>query len=161
AQCFIGIDRPFADTRVHVIGEDGVATADLRLGTVAVVENTRWSPLFFKAADALATAGSIARQAGRGFVERLRRIPGGCATDGIDGVYDLSLGGGTTWQDYARDLVGGAENVAQVCLERGVRRLIYTSTIAALHLAADGAVDESAGTDRRPELRSWYVRGKI
>lgn len=88
--------------------------------------------------------------------ESLRR-----ATDGVSVVYDLSLGGGPTWDDYLRDFVQGAQNVAEVCLECGVRRLIYTSTIAALHLAARGKVDESAGTDPKPHLRSWYARGKI
>ncbi len=83
------------------------------------------------------------------------------ATEGVSVVYDLSLGGGPTWDDYQRDFVDGAKNVAEVCLERNVRRLIYTSTIATLHLAAEGSIDESAGTDPKPELRSWYVQGKI
>jgi nucleoside-diphosphate-sugar epimerase len=83
------------------------------------------------------------------------------ATEGVSVVYDLSLGGGPTWEDYVRDFVEGATNVAEVCLERGVRRLIYTSSIAALHLAAEGSIDESTGTDYKPHLRSWYARGKI
>jgi predicted dehydrogenase len=81
AQCFIAVARPFMDMRVHVIGEDGCAMADLRLGYLAVVENTRRTPLFFKFGDTLALAQTIAATAGRGFLERLRRIPGGCATD--------------------------------------------------------------------------------
>jgi predicted dehydrogenase len=81
AQCFIGIARPFTETRVRVIGEDGVAEADLRLGNVTVIENTRSSPLFFKLTDTLAQARSLASSAARNFVERARRIPGGGATD--------------------------------------------------------------------------------
>lgn len=83
------------------------------------------------------------------------------ATDGISVVYDLSRGGGPTWDDHLRDLVRGAENVAEACLQRGVRRLVYTSTIAALQLDRRGRIDESAGADPRPHLRSSYVRAKI
>ncbi|HEX9100595.1 MAG TPA: NAD-dependent epimerase/dehydratase family protein, partial [Polyangia bacterium] len=83
------------------------------------------------------------------------------AADGIDVVYDLSMAFGETWADYERTMIKGAENVASVVLERGIRRLIYTSTIAGLYLAKAGSVDESAGPDPKPELRSWYARAKI
>jgi nucleoside-diphosphate-sugar epimerase len=83
------------------------------------------------------------------------------AADGVDVVYDLSLAFGASWDDYARTFVLGAENVAAVVLERGIRRLVYTSTISVLRLGGDGRVDEAAGIDRKPELRCWYARGKI
>jgi predicted dehydrogenase len=67
--------------RVRVIGEDGVAEADLRLGNVTVVQNTRSSPLFFKLVDTLALARSLAASAARGFAELVRRIPDGLATE--------------------------------------------------------------------------------
>ena len=89
-------------------------------------------------------------------IETVRR-----AVDGASIVYDLSAGTGLTWDEYERTIVGTARNVAQVCLERGVRRLIYTSTIAALQLSARGSRDESAGTDPKPQLRNWYARSKI
>ena len=57
------------------------------------------------------------------------------ACDGVDVVYDLSMAFGETWNDYLKSFVQGAENVAEVVMERGIRRLIYTSTIAGLHLA--------------------------
>ena len=83
------------------------------------------------------------------------------ATDGVDVVYDLSMAFGETWEHFERNMIKGAENVASVVLERGIRRLIYTSTIAGLHLAKKGSVDESAGADPKPELRSWYAQAKI
>lgn len=83
------------------------------------------------------------------------------AADGCSAVFDLSMAFGATWADYERDFIGGARNVGEVCLELGVRRHIYTSTIAGLHLSAKGTIDESAGADPKPELRSWYARGKI
>jgi nucleoside-diphosphate-sugar epimerase len=89
-------------------------------------------------------------------IESARRAIAGAST-----VYDLSAGTGLTWDQYERTIVGAARNVAQVCLEHGVRRLIYTSTIAALELSARGSRDESAGTDPKPLLRNWYARSKI
>lgn len=81
ASCFIGIARSFTETRVRVIGEDGVAEADLRLGNVTVTENTRSSPLFFKLTDTLVQARSLAASALSNFTALSRRIPGGGATD--------------------------------------------------------------------------------
>jgi len=92
AQCFIGIARPFTETRVRVVGEDGVAEADLRLGNVTLVENTGSSPLFFKLTDTLALARSLASSAGRRFVERVRRIPTGGATDDFSPMMRGSIG---------------------------------------------------------------------
>jgi predicted dehydrogenase len=81
AQCFIGIGRPFTETRVQVLGEDGCAVADLRLGTLTVSENTRVQPLFSKVTDGLAAARDLAHSAAATFLTRVRRIPRGCATD--------------------------------------------------------------------------------
>jgi len=83
------------------------------------------------------------------------------ASHGADVVYDLSMAFGETWNDYLKSFVQGAENVAHVVLDRGIRRLVYTSTIAGLHLARFGTITEEEGADRRPELRSWYARAKI
>lgn len=81
SQCFIGIARPFTETRVRVVGEDGVAEADLRLGNVIVTENTSSSPLFFRLADTLGLARALAGSALRNFATLSQRIPGGGATD--------------------------------------------------------------------------------
>ena len=83
------------------------------------------------------------------------------ACDGVDVVYDLSMAHGESWNDYVKSFVQGAENVAEVVLERGIRRLIYTSTIAGLHLARVGSITEEDGADPKPELRSYYGRAKI
>jgi nucleoside-diphosphate-sugar epimerase len=83
------------------------------------------------------------------------------ACDGVDVIYDLSMAHGESWNDYLKSFVQGAENVAEVVLERGIRRLVYTSTIAGLHLARVGSITEEEGPDPKPELRSWYARAKI
>jgi predicted dehydrogenase len=92
AQCFIGSERPVTETRVRIIGEDGVAEADLRLGNVTLMENTRSSPLFFKLTDTLELARSLASSAARRFAERVRRIPGGGATDDFGPMMRGSIG---------------------------------------------------------------------
>ena len=112
AQCFIGIARPFTEMRVRVIGEDGIAEADLRLGNVTVIENTRSSPLFFKLTDTLAHARSLAGSALRGFAERVQRIPGGGATDDFSPMMRGSIGG------FYEALRAGRE--PQVSLEEGL-----------------------------------------
>ena len=68
---------------------------------------------------------------------------------------------GESWNDFLKSFVQGAENVAEVVLERGIRRLVYTSTIAGLHLARVGSMTEEEGPDPKPELRGWYARAKI
>ena len=108
AQCFIGIARPFTETRVRVLGEDGVAEADLRLGNVTVVENTRSSPLFFKLTDTMALARSLASSATRDFAERARRIPGGGATDDFSPMMRASLA------DFYDAVRGGHEPTASL-----------------------------------------------
>ena len=76
-------------------------------------------------------------------------------------VCDLSMGGGATWADFERDYIGGAANVAQACLQHGVRRLLYTSSIAALFLGSGKPVDEEDGCDPLPLKRGFYGRAKI
>jgi nucleoside-diphosphate-sugar epimerase len=71
------------------------------------------------------------------------------------------MGGGESWADFQRDFVDGTAAVAKACRDFGVRRLIYTSSSAALYLGKSGAINESAGPDPRPEVRSLYSRGKV
>lgn len=141
-----------ARDRVLVMGGTGfigrVLVERLRAGDCEVRVLTRKSGLVGEGVEYV--QGDVADRAS---IER--------AVDGREIVYDLSLGGGPTWGDFKRDLVDGARTVGEVCLRAGVRRLLYTSTIAGLHLAKEGSIDESTGADGRPELRSWYPRGKI
>jgi predicted dehydrogenase len=82
AQCFIAIGRPRLEMRIHAIGEDGTATADLGLGHVAVSENTSYSAVFYRSGELFGLARSFARASWSDFVTRLRRIPsGGAAND--------------------------------------------------------------------------------
>ena len=82
------------------------------------------------------------------------------ATRGVDVVFHLATGGGERWEDFERDFLEGARNVAAACRGNGVRRLVYTSSIAALYLGGTAAVNETHGTDPRIHERSFYARAK-
>ena len=83
------------------------------------------------------------------------------AIEGADVVYHLAMGGGDTWADFQRDFVDATAAIAAICRDSGVRRLIYTSSSAALYLGKKGTLTEAAGPDPQPEVRSLYSRGKI
>lgn len=75
-------------------------------------------------------------------------------------VCSLSTGGGDRWSDFERDIVNGARNVAQACLDTGVRRFVYASSIAALYLGDTTDIDENVGPDPKSEQRAYYSRAK-
>ena len=80
---------------------------------------------------------------------------------GASVVYDLAMSSGAVWQDWERDVIAGAVNVAEACLEHRVRRLIYASTTAALYLGKRGTVTEAElGNDSAHLNRSDYTRAK-
>ena len=83
------------------------------------------------------------------------------AVAGATVVYHLATGGGETWADFERDFLQGLRNIAGACLDNGVQRLVYTSSIAGLYLGGGGTVDERTGPDSQPEKRGNYARAKI
>jgi len=83
------------------------------------------------------------------------------AVRGAEVVYLLVTGGGARWDDFERDVVEGTRRVLQACRAHGIRRVVYTSSIAALYLGEAGAVTEDDGPDPRPDRRSLYSRAKI
>jgi len=80
--------------------------------------------------------------------------------EGASAVYELSLGGGRTWADYERIVIGGAANCARACLKHGVRRMIYASSIAALYLGRGGVIRDKDPNDGDSMGRGMYSRGK-
>jgi nucleoside-diphosphate-sugar epimerase/predicted dehydrogenase len=78
-------------------------------------------------------------------------------------VIHLATGGGETWADFERTMVGGAREVAAAAARSGVKRLVYTSSIAAYDLSNGSAapVTEETPLDANPERRSLYARGKV
>jgi nucleoside-diphosphate-sugar epimerase len=71
--------------------------------------------------------------------------------EGATVVYHLTLEG--HWTD-------GAKNVADACVQHGVRRLVFASTSDALKLSGRGTIYETDGPDPRPAARNEYSRGK-
>ncbi len=85
------------------------------------------------------------------------------AVRGTRAVIHLATGGGDTWEDVERTMVGGCRLMAEACLRHDVDQFFFTSTIAALYLgnATDGAVTNDTPVDPQGENRSLYARGKI
>jgi nucleoside-diphosphate-sugar epimerase len=80
---------------------------------------------------------------------------------GADVVYDLAMDAGKAWEDWERGVIAGGMNVAEACLEHGVRRLIYTSSTAALYLGNPGTATESSlGNDASRQDRGDYCKAK-
>jgi len=80
---------------------------------------------------------------------------------GASVVYDLAMPVGLVWEDWERGVIAGGMNVAEACLENGVRRLIYTSSTAALYLGKPGTVTEaSLGNEASRQDRGDYCKAK-
>jgi len=70
-------------------------------------------------------------------------------------------GGGATYEDVRRAMVGGAETVAKVCLAKQVRRLVHVGSIASLYLGPQpGEVTGATPSDPRADERPDYTRAK-
>ena len=79
---------------------------------------------------------------------------------GASVVYDLAMTAGLVWEDWEREVIAGAMNVAEACIANGVRRLIYTSTTAALYLGKPGTVTEATLGNDATRNRGDYCKAK-
>ncbi len=80
---------------------------------------------------------------------------------GASVVYDLALTVGIVWEDWEREVIAGAINVAETCLTSGVKRLIYASSTAALYLGKPGTVTEATqGNEADRKDRGDYCKAK-
>jgi nucleoside-diphosphate-sugar epimerase len=80
--------------------------------------------------------------------------------DGVSVLFHLATGGGNAWSDFERDFLQGARNVADACLASGVRRLVYTSSTAALYLGGNETVTDQTPVDPKSGERAFYSRAK-
>jgi nucleoside-diphosphate-sugar epimerase len=86
------------------------------------------------------------------------------AVQGVDIVYHLAAKVDTPGgkADYLETNVRGTESILTACLGRGVRRVVYVSSLAVYGLAPDGQrIDENTPFDESPHLRDFYAESKI
>jgi nucleoside-diphosphate-sugar epimerase len=83
------------------------------------------------------------------------------AMQGIEFVYHLATADAKTWDDALRYEVEPTRQVGELCLAAGVKRLIYTGTIASYYAGAKaGTITEETPLDRNIERRIYYARAK-
>ncbi|MDJ0658300.1 MAG: NAD-dependent epimerase/dehydratase family protein [Crocosphaera sp.] len=84
------------------------------------------------------------------------------ALEGIEWVYHLAKGDGKSWSEYLKSDVEPTEKLAQLCLEKGIKRLIYTSSIA-IYYAGQNAPTITEETPPHPAMiqGSFYARSKV
>jgi nucleoside-diphosphate-sugar epimerase len=84
------------------------------------------------------------------------------ALGGIESVYHLARGFGKTHEEYDRFDVQPTRELAEVCLEHGVTRFIYASSIAIYYAGARaGTIDESTPPHRGMMRSNPYARSKV
>jgi predicted dehydrogenase/nucleoside-diphosphate-sugar epimerase len=83
------------------------------------------------------------------------------ALQGIHAVYHLAKCEGKRWQDYVAGDIGPTRVLAEAALAAGVRRFIYTGTIASYDSAhASSTIDNTTPVDRSIARRGHYARSK-
>jgi len=86
------------------------------------------------------------------------------ALEGSQTCLHMATGGGDTWEDVQRSMVGASRRLAKLCLDAKLSRFVYVSSVAALYTGPDSAVPEIPDdhpTDPSPDVRATYARGKI
>jgi len=84
------------------------------------------------------------------------------ALKGIGAVYHLARGGGRSWADYLASDVEPTRRLAERCLDAGIRRFFYASSVA-IYYAGRGAgtIDETTPPHAGMLRASPYTRSKV
>jgi nucleoside-diphosphate-sugar epimerase/predicted dehydrogenase len=83
------------------------------------------------------------------------------ALKGIHSVYHLAKCEGKRWQDYVEGDIAPTRVLAEAALAAGVRRFIYTGTIASYDSAhASTVIDNTTPVDSAIDRRGHYARSK-
>jgi nucleoside-diphosphate-sugar epimerase/predicted dehydrogenase len=83
------------------------------------------------------------------------------ALENIDVVYDLARAAGNNWEDYYRRDVLVTKNLAERALAKGVKRFVYTGTIASYYSAkANNVITSDTPLDPKIHIRNHYARSK-
>ncbi len=83
------------------------------------------------------------------------------AMEGCDAVYHLAKAEGDTWDAYLENDVKVTEGIAEAALAAGVKRFIYTGTIASYDMSSSGTrITEDTGFGPDLMSRNLYARSK-
>lgn len=83
------------------------------------------------------------------------------AMEGIDTVYHLAKSDNATWEGYLENDVAVTERLARAALKAGVKRFIYTGTIASYVMDdPTRTITEDTGFGDDMEARNLYARAK-
>lgn len=83
------------------------------------------------------------------------------AMEGVDCVVHLARSNVKTWAEYQEFEIGVTRQVAQCALETGVKRLVYTGTIASYYQGAKAdTIDETTPLDPQIARGNLYARAK-
>lgn len=81
--------------------------------------------------------------------------------EGIDYVFHLATTDSKTWPQFLEREVEPARVLGEICLERGVKRLVYTGTIDSLYAgSAAGLITDATPVDPAIRRRNNYARAK-
>ena len=81
--------------------------------------------------------------------------------DGVEYVFHLATSDAKTWDQFVEREVEPARVLAQACLDRGVKRFIYTGTIDSYYAGARaGTITEATRLDPNIRRRNNYARAK-
>ena len=119
--------------------------------TVRVASRSSVAAPFPELADRIEMAQGDVRKA-----EDLDRL-----LPGIRYVFHLALGSASSWEEWYEQEVLSTKLVAEKCLEHGVQRLVYTSTIAALDESdPNRTITDDTPVEDQGVLHELYSRGK-
>ena len=83
------------------------------------------------------------------------------AMEGIDCVFHLARSNVKTWEEYQQFEIGATRQVAECALEAGVKRFIYTGTIASYYQGPGArTITEDTPLDPRIARANLYSRAK-
>ncbi len=81
--------------------------------------------------------------------------------DGIETVYHLARAYGNTWEDFARNDLPWTQQIGELCLKHGVKRLVYSGTIDSYYAGRQGdVITAETPLDPRIDRRKPYSRAK-
>ena len=155
--------------RARVNLGDGLKPTILVLGGTGFIGRTLVTQLLDK--------GHVVRAAGRGSSPALEDIGSDrleivradmrsqadieAMLEGIETVFHLATSDAKTWDEFLDREIEPTRALARACLDRGVKRLIYTGTIDSFYAGGGaGTITERTSLDPKIKRRNNYARAK-